>query len=807
MINKEKERISSSPARSPNENQNSESVEEAVLKYVGLQQQLLQYEQDKHQREPEDEQDQEQTNTNDNTRATTLSTTTNAAAASDDDDGKLHASENQNDRIESLASLPDHGNESWQNDTDVTMAAVANAFEKNRKRFHALQDSDYTTTHDENTTTSVQKKATTTRKKIKLEKQTTKNHEIQQQNDMNIVANTATSTVMVDPALATLDHNHDEERRRNYELVNKAILDTDTISQNADFQQYLNTEKISKQDDENHSNNHRRRRQIDLGVNFELPDVLDSKGSNHEQTSSADKDDKKTFQNEAEEEPDQTDKRSSSATRAHMTDRMVEEHNIERLTSTLPDIPSPSQFQLEIALQQQQQQRQHPHQQHIHRPYHSIEDEQTLKLLDEAVKKASSLIDVTTRSSKTKSFNKLEDVALETFVAAYEQIEGITRNQVCQRIWSNDRPRDNFWNNIYKVLPYRSNSSIYKHMRRKYHIFNQRGKWTEEEERQLAELCKDKEGQWSEIGKILNRMPEDCRDRWRNYVKCGSKRASNKWSEEEESLLKKIITDMLLEAELKRTQELNSNENENENENEQTSQQQLSGIDHKEAADEREQDEHEARNDIVDNAQVDTELQQQDQDEHQQEPNYQNGEEAGIYNVGNQDNNGATDILKNKMNNDELSALDLLETPAETNSATLPQSNKIKEIKKFPGLNFKDVINWTVISERMGGTRSRIQCRYKWNKLVRRDAINNLQHITNEEKRWLFGKILDLGFTEESQINWDELSNLKPGIKWSGLELKLCYERSKKYVRDGKTKNVGDLCKELIVSRELSDSI
>lgn len=52
-------------------------------------------------------------------------------------------------------------------------------------------------------------------------------------------------------------------------------------------------------------------------------------------------------------------------------------------------------------------------------------------------------------------------------------------------------------------------------MRRKYHIFEQRGKWTSEEEQELAKLCAEKEGQWAEIGKTLGRMPEDCRDRWK----------------------------------------------------------------------------------------------------------------------------------------------------------------------------------------------------------------------------------------------------------------------------------------------------
>lgn len=43
-----------------------------------------------------------------------------------------------------------------------------------------------------------------------------------------------------------------------------------------------------------------------------------------------------------------------------------------------------------------------------------------------------------------------------------------------------------------------------------------------------------------------------------------------------------------------------------------------------------------------------------------------------------------------------------------------------------------------------------------------------------------FEKLRDLGITEDSQVDWDELAALKPGMKLNGLELKLCYERMKK---------------------------
>ena len=317
------------------------------------------------------------------------------------------------------------------------------------------------------------------------------------------------------------------------------------------------------------------------------------------------------------------------------------------------------------------------------------------QLLENAASRASELINTTTRRSG-KVFDAVEEAALDQFIEQYRRIKNFTRQQTCERIWANGRRRDDFWVNICKVLPYRTRSSIYKHVRRRYHIFEQRGKWTPEEDLQLAKLCIEKEGQWSEVGKALGRMPEDCRDRWRNYIKCGTNRASNKWSVEEEELLRKIINEMLEEAEK----------------------------------------------------------------------------------------------LEEKKKKGLLDESDLEKQKKEIRG---PKGRKIDG-----PLGFKDIINWTVVSERMGGARSRIQCRYKWNKLVKKQALAKLQNITEDEKRWILEKLRDLGFTEDSQVDWDELAKMEPGSKWTGLELKLCYEKMRGTIRGTKDKNISEISQKLL---------
>lgn len=261
-----------------------------------------------------------------------------------------------------------------------------------------------------------------------------------------------------------------------------------------------------------------------------------------------------------------------------------------------------------------------------------------------------------------KMFSKEEHDAIDKFIYAYCQIHKMTRQDICKRIWLNNRTKDSFWDLLQKVLPHRLRALVYKHVRRAYHIFAVRGKWTPEEDAQLGELARSKEGQWKAIGEMMGRMPEDCRDRWRNYVKCGNKRAQNKWTEEEEDKLKSIIQDIF-------------------------------------------------------------------------------------------------------------------------------QSNPQNP-----------VINWTVVLERMGGLRLRIQCRYKWNKLLKREATLRALQMEADDRVWLITRLRELQFEDESQVEWDALALLHPKNFWTGLDFKVCFEKMRASVKDYKTKKMDEVCSILFNS-------
>ncbi|KAI9889369.1 MAG: RNA polymerase I enhancer binding protein [Vezdaea aestivalis] len=147
-------------------------------------------------------------------------------------------------------------------------------------------------------------------------------------------------------------------------------------------------------------------------------------------------------------------------------------------------------------------------------------------------------------SSKDVSgvFQKHEIEALTVFMQEYCQTHFISQYDLNSRIQETNRSAHNrFWDEVTKVLPHRKRQSVYKVCRRRFHNFGVRGKWTAKEDEALKNAQAAKPNQWKAIGEMINRMPEDCRDRWRNYLKCGDNRQQDVWTEQEEILLRNAV--------------------------------------------------------------------------------------------------------------------------------------------------------------------------------------------------------------------------------------------------------------------------
>jgi hypothetical protein len=90
---------------------------------------------------------------------------------------------------------------------------------------------------------------------------------------------------------------------------------------------------------------------------------------------------------------------------------------------------------------------------------------------------------------------------------------------------------------IFEKCPDRYRQKIINVTRKNFHNFVARGTWTPEQEAELRYLIDIHGTKWSQIAGLINRHPEDIRDRYRNYIVCGDRQRKDAWTEEEESRL------------------------------------------------------------------------------------------------------------------------------------------------------------------------------------------------------------------------------------------------------------------------------
>ncbi|KGK35792.1 hypothetical protein JL09_g5058, partial [Pichia kudriavzevii] len=119
-------------------------------------------------------------------------------------------------------------------------------------------------------------------------------------------------------------------------------------------------------------------------------------------------------------------------------------------------------------------------------------------------------------------------------------------------------------------------------------------------------------------------------------------------------------------------------------------------------------------------------------------------------------------------------------------------------------------INWNIISEMMGGTRSRIQCRYKWKKIMKMESVNKLQKMDSDIQQWLIERLYELSEKDpylEANLDWDALALTAPSSKiiWNGVDLSTCFARLKTRV-DWKGKTFFEIVAQNMKSEEQSRS-
>ncbi|KAI4187114.1 MAG: hypothetical protein L6R41_003020 [Letrouitia leprolyta] len=277
---------------------------------------------------------------------------------------------------------------------------------------------------------------------------------------------------------------------------------------------------------------------------------------------------------------------------------------------------------------------------------------------------------------------------------------------------------------LHESVPYRTRQSVIRFCRRHFHNFAARGIWSEADDLALKDAVAKKGNSWKAVGAMIDRFPEDCRDRYRNYLINAEKRNTETWLPGE---IRNLVMAVDYCMQLLREQRLRAREEKYE------------GRDMPDSEPESDQD--------------------------------------------------------------------------------------IQDMK---------LINWQVVSDRMGGTRSRLQCSYKWNHMKNADrneylreirrlekgrttrsdgtssswrlrkAMKKLKNIKSGDKLDILQAFADCDAATESDIPWSSLGSKELRERWSAMDMKAALKSFKEQVPGSEVMNYREVVNR-IYTRVMAD--
>ncbi|KAL9031221.1 MAG: hypothetical protein Q9196_000721 [Gyalolechia fulgens] len=298
-------------------------------------------------------------------------------------------------------------------------------------------------------------------------------------------------------------------------------------------------------------------------------------------------------------------------------------------------------------------------------------------------------------SEKGGMFSDREIKVLDSFRDCYCEENNESHKRFNELIQSNVRGNPEvtrLFLAIHDRIPYRTRQSVMRFCRRHFHNFAARGVWSEADDSALKDAVAKKGKSWKAVGAMIDRFPEDCRDRYRNYLINSENRNTETWAPEEIRSLVRAVDSCM---QLLREQRFRAKE-------------------------------------------------------------------------------------------DKYEGHDMPESASESD-------HEIQDMK---------LINWQVVSDRMGGTRSRLQCSYKWNQMKNADrdeylreirmqekgkrsrakgtsgswrlrrAIKKMKNIKSGDKYDILQTFADCGAVTESDIPWTSLGSKEFRERWSAMDMK-----------------------------------
>jgi Myb-like DNA-binding protein REB1 len=139
----------------------------------------------------------------------------------------------------------------------------------------------------------------------------------------------------------------------------------------------------------------------------------------------------------------------------------------------------------------------------------------------------------------------LLEAAVENYRLANDLDQATVNNLIQDSSRSSIKATASLWAEICATLPRRQRAAVQKAARRKFHNYEKRGRWTHEEDEALGQAYEKYPQRWKAIGATIGRFPEDCRDRYRNYLKCGEAQQKDVWNAEDTKKFKAIVHQLL----------------------------------------------------------------------------------------------------------------------------------------------------------------------------------------------------------------------------------------------------------------------
>lgn len=166
-------------------------------------------------------------------------------------------------------------------------------------------------------------------------------------------------------------------------------------------------------------------------------------------------------------------------------------------------------------------------------------------------KKRVSQSEVATGPWTTEELSALGHV-VDQFRRAYDMTQSEVNAMIHQRPEMTNPMHKDFWDSAVAAIPRRTKKQIVERTRRLYNNFVGRGRWDDEQKKELHELFEKHGNKFAEIASLVNRDQKDVRDYWRNQYVVLEHQRKWYWKPEETERLKQAVEEALAKIRIDR---------------------------------------------------------------------------------------------------------------------------------------------------------------------------------------------------------------------------------------------------------------